>query len=165
MAQVLVLNQDYQAISLCAPERAIVLVLMKKAELVSDVTSQKMRSVKQEFKFPSVIRLHQFVYLPFKKVALTRENVFKRDGHECVYCGSTKNLTLDHLVPRAQGGRTIWNNLVTACYSCNSEKGDMSLEQSGFDLKTKPYRPSFIMFLSQFAGQVNDDWKPYLLMG
>ena len=105
MAQVLVLNQDYQAISLCAPERAIVLVLMKKAELVSDVTSQKMRSVKQEFKFPSVIRLHQFVYLPFKKVALTRENVFKRDGHECVYCGSTKNLTLDHLVPRAQGGR------------------------------------------------------------
>ena len=165
MTQVLVLNQDYQAISLCAPERAIVLVMMKKAELVSDVTSRKMRSVRREFKFPSIIRLYQYVYLPFKKVSLTRDNIFKRDGYECAYCGGSKNLTLDHLVPRAMGGRTVWNNLVTACYPCNSEKGDKPLEQSGFDLDTKPYRPSFIMFLSQFSGMVNDDWKPYLFMG
>ena len=164
MAQVLVLNQDYQAISLCAPERAIVLVLMKKAELVSDVETRKMRSVKREFKYPSVIRLHKYVYLPFKKVSLTRDNVFKRDGYECVYCGTDKNLTLDHLVPRALGGRTIWNNLVTACYTCNSEKGDRPLETSGLVLNSKPYRPSFIMFLSQFAGNINDDWKPYLFI-
>lgn len=164
MMQVLVLNQDYQAISLCDPQRATILLMLRKAELVSDVADRKMRSVKMEFDYPSVIRLSAYVNLPFKKVALTRQNVFKRDGNKCVYCGSRERLTLDHLVPRAQGGRTIWKNLVTACYKCNSKKGDLSLEESGLTLTTFPYRPSFIMYISQFSGRINDDWKPYLLM-
>lgn len=164
MTQVLVLNQDYQAISLCDPQRAMVLVMMNKAELVSDLAELKMRSVKLEFDYPSIIRLSAYVNLPFKKVSLTRHNVFKRDGNKCVYCGSKDRLTLDHVVPRAQGGRTIWKNLVTACYKCNSKKGDLSLEEAGMTLKTFPYRPSFIMYISQFSGHVNEDWKPYLLM-
>ncbi|MEM7373947.1 MAG: HNH endonuclease [Bacteroidota bacterium] len=165
MMQVLVLNQDYQAISLCDPQRATVLLMLRKAELVSDVTDKKMRSVKMEFDYPSIIRLSAYVNLPFKKVSLTRQNVFKRDGNKCVYCGSRERLTLDHLIPRAQGGRTIWGNLVTACYKCNSKKGDLSLEESGLTLNTFPYRPSFIMYISQFSGSINEDWKPYLLMG
>lgn len=162
--QVLVLNQDYQAISLCEPERALVLVMLKKAEMVTDVPERRFRSIQSEFRFPSIIRLFTYVQLPFKKVSLSRQNVFKRDGNRCVYCGSRDKLTVDHVVPRAQGGRTVWNNLVTACYKCNSRKGDLTPEEAGMDMPFKPFRPSFIMFLSQFSGSVNEDWKPYLLM-
>lgn len=164
MTQVLVLNQDYQAITVCDVERAIVLVLTEKANMVADVADRKLRSVREEFLFPSIIRLNCYVRLPFKKVSLTRENIFRRDGHECVYCGSDQKLTLDHVMPRAQGGRTVWRNLVTACYKCNSEKGDQTPEEAGLVLKVQPFRPSFIMYLSRFSGRINDDWKPYLLM-
>ncbi len=163
--QVLVLNQDYQAISLCTPERAIVLVLLEKAEMVADVTHRKMRSVSMSFPFPSVIRLRAFVSLPYRKVALTRQNIYKRDGGQCVYCGSTHNLTLDHVVPRTQGGRTTWNNLVTACQKCNAEKGPLSPEEAGMEMAHRPFRPSFLMFVSRFSGRIQEPWKPYLLIG
>ena len=162
--QVLVLNQDYQAISLCDPERALVLVMMHKAEMIADVAEKRLRSVKTEFQFPSIIRLLAYVRLPFKKVYLTRHNVMKRDGFACAYCGSTKNLTLDHVLPRAQGGQTTWNNLITACYSCNSQKGDRTPDQAMMPLLRKPHRPSFIMYLSQFSGDVHAPWRPFLYM-
>ena len=94
--QVLVLNQDYQAISLCDPERALVLVMLKKAEMVTDVPQRRFRSVRTEFKFPSIIRLYTYVNLPYKKISLTRQNVFKRDRNRCVYCGSRERLGLFH---------------------------------------------------------------------
>ena len=162
--QVLVLNQDYQAISLCDPERALVLVMMQKAELVADVSSRKLRSIRREFAFPSIIRLQAYVKLPFKKISLTRHNVFKRDGHRCAYCGSSERLTLDHLLPRARGGRTTWTNLVTACQKCNAKKGDLLIEETNLHLRQQPFRPSFIMFLSQYSGFIQDPWKPYLFM-
>ncbi|WNJ20683.1 HNH endonuclease [Pontibacter sp. G13] len=162
--QVLVLNQDYQAISICEPERALVLVWMDKAEMVADVAERKLRSVRTEFAFPSVIRLRSYVQLPFRKVSLTRENIFRRDGYTCGYCGSTKDLTLDHIVPKSQGGGFTWKNLVTACRPCNVEKGDQSLEEYGKSLRHKPFRPSFIMYMSQFHGQVDINWRPFLYM-
>ncbi|MEZ4776087.1 MAG: HNH endonuclease [Bacteroidia bacterium] len=164
MTQVLVLNQDYQAISVCNSEKAVVLILLKKAELVADIAEKRIRSVNLEIQFPSVIRLNSFVRLPYRQVALTRENVFRRDGYQCVYCGSRKQLTLDHVIPRARGGHTTWKNLVTACVRCNAGKGDLSLEKSGLALPFTPFRPSFIMYLSRFSGKVNEDWKPFLYM-
>lgn len=162
MAQVLVLNQDYQAISVCDPERAIILVLGQKAEMVADLADRKIRSVRRDFDFPSVIRLFQYVQFPYKKVSMTRENIYRRDGYECVYCGNKQQLTLDHLVPKSKGGRTSWDNLVTACQRCNAQKADLSLEEAGLTLATHPFRPSFIMYLSRFAGKVHEEWKPYL---
>lgn len=164
MNQVLVLNQDYQAISLVDVQRAFILILLNKADTVEAYEDVKLRSVKEEFEFPSVIRLNAYVNLPFKKISLTRQNIFRRDGNKCVYCGSKEKLTLDHVKPKAQGGRTHWNNLVAACYKCNSKKGDLSLEEAGLTLAVKPFRPSFIMFLSQYSGKIDDSWKPYLLM-
>lgn len=164
MNQVLVLNQDYQAISLCDPQRALVLVMMQKAEMVADVAGRHLRSVRSEFRFPSIIRLRAYVRLPFKKVALTRHNVMKRDGFVCAYCGGDKHLTLDHVLPRAQGGPTTWRNLITACYSCNSQKGDRTPAQAQMPLLRTAYRPSFIMYLSQFSGDVQQPWRPFLYM-
>lgn len=162
MTQVLVLNQDYQALHVCDHRDAIVLVLLDKAELVADHPQHKLRTVRAEYPLPVVIRLRDYVRLPFKKVALTRQNVFRRDGHRCVYCGSGHDLTLDHVIPRAKGGRTHWLNLVTACRRCNSQKGDLDLDEVGFTLHIQPFRPGFIMFHSRFNGQVQEAWKPFL---
>lgn len=161
---VLVLNQDYQAIGVCSTERAFILVLLKKAEMLSHNPAKKLRSINREFEFPSIIRLYQYVHFPYKKVNLSRHNVFKRDSHRCVYCGSKENLTIDHVVPKSLGGRDAWDNLVTACQKCNSRKGSMSPEEAGLTMRYQPFRPSFVMFLSKFSGQVREDWKPYLYM-
>lgn len=161
---VLVLNQDYQAIGVCSAERAFVLVFIGKAELLSQHPRKKMRSLNRDYHFPSIIRLYRFVHIPYKKVNLSRHNVFKRDNNRCVYCGSREQLTIDHVRPKSLGGRDSWDNLVTACQKCNSQKGSMTPEEAGLQLRYEPFRPSFVMFLSSFNGQVSDDWKPYLYM-
>ena len=163
-SKVLVLNQDYQAISVCSAERAFVLVFLNKAELISNSLTRKIRTVSKEYAFPSIIRLNRYINLPYKKVALSRQNIFKRDGHQCVYCGTRDNLTLDHVTPRSRGGRDSWHNLVTACQRCNTEKGDRTPEEAEMTMAHKPFRPSFIMYLRDFNGKVVDEWKPYLLM-
>ena len=164
MSKVLVLNQDYQAVSLCSAQRAFVLVLLEKAELVSENTTKTLRSVTNEFSYPSIIRLNRYVNLPFKKVALSRVNIYKRDGYACLYCGNKDNLTLDHVLPRSRGGRDSWENLVSACQKCNTQKGDNTPEEVEMSLRHMPFRPSFIMYLRDFNGKVLDDWRPYLLM-
>ncbi len=161
---VLVLNQNYQPISICTAERAFVLVFLRKAEMLTDIPSQQLASIDKQYKFPSIIRLHRYIAIPYKRVNLSRYNVFKRDTNQCVYCGSKERLTLDHVVPRAMGGRDSWDNLVTACQSCNSRKGSRTPEQAGMEMAHQPFRPSFVMFLSNFNGNVREDWKPYLYM-
>jgi 5-methylcytosine-specific restriction endonuclease McrA len=161
---VLVLNQNYQPISICTAERAFVLVFLRKAEMLSDIASLKLTSIDHTFRFPSIIRLHRYISIPYKRVNLSRYNIFKRDGNQCVYCGNRERLTLDHVVPRSLGGRDSWDNLVTACQACNAEKGNRTPEQAGMDMCHQPFRPSFVMFLSNFNGNVREDWKPYLYM-
>lgn len=163
-SKVLVLNQDYQAISVCSVERAFVLVFLNKAEMVADAGALALKTVKAAFKRPLVIRLCRFVHIPFKKVSLTRQNIFKRDSFRCAYCGKREELTLDHIVPRSQGGIDSWHNLVSACQKCNTYKGNRTPEEAGMKMLTKPYRPSFIMFLRDFSGNIHDEWKPFLLM-
>ena len=111
---------------------------------------------------PSIIRLYRYVNLPYKGVMLSRQNIFKRDGGKCQYCGVTTDLTLDHVIPRSKGGRSTWDNLVTACKSCNSKKGDYTPEEAGMPLARQPFKPSFIMFLRDFSGPIEENWKPYL---
>jgi len=161
---VLVLNQDYQAIGVCSAERAFVLVFLNKAEMLSDHPEYQIKSIRKSFRFPSIIRLHRYIHIPYKKVNLSRQNIFRRDRNRCVYCGSRDALTIDHVVPRSHGGRDTWDNLVTACQKCNSRKGDMSPEEAGLEMRHQPFRPSFVMFLSNFSGDVREDWKPYLYM-
>ncbi len=163
-SKVLVLNQDYQAISVCSVERAFVLVYMNKAELISSSHTRKLRTVSAEYVSPSIIRLHRYINLPYKKVALSRQNIFKRDGYQCIYCSKRDHLTLDHILPRSRGGRDSWHNLVAACQRCNTLKGDRTPEEAEMQMSHKPFRPSFIMYLRDFNGKVMDEWKPYLLM-
>ncbi len=162
MSAVLVLNQDFTPISVCSVQRAFLLVFLKKAELLSEKSDAALRSVNECFPFPSVIRVLKYAHIPYKGVVLTRHNVFKRDAFLCQYCGTGKDLTLDHLIPRSKGGKSTWTNLVTACKSCNARKGDYALEQIGMRLSRKPIRPTYVMFLRSTTTEMREDWIPFL---
>ena len=138
MNAVLVLNQDFTPLTVCSVQRAFMLIFLNKAELLNEVTDKKLRSVTQSFPFPSVIKINRYINMPYKGVVMTRHNIFKRDGNQCQYCGTNKDLTLDHLIPRSKGGKSSWTNLVTACKKCNARKGDYSPEQVGMKLKKHP---------------------------
>jgi hypothetical protein len=160
--KVLILNQDYSALTVCSVAKAFLLVYLKKADLIAESPTQKLRTITESFPMPSVIRLHKYVYLPYKGVMLTRQNIFKRDGNHCQYCGSTEDLTLDHVMPKSRAGKTTWDNLTTACRRCNSRKGDYTPEEARMPLRVKPYKPSFIMFLRDCSGPIEDAWLPFI---
>ncbi|HEV7346722.1 HNH endonuclease [Telluribacter sp.] len=160
--KVLVLNQDYSALSVCSVPKAFLLVYMNKAELLAQSPTHVLRSVSEVFPMPTVIRLHRYVHLPYRGVMMTRQNIFKRDGNRCQYCGIGDDLTLDHVMPKSRGGKTNWDNLATACKRCNSRKGDYTPEEAGMSLRQRPFKPSFLMFLRDFSGVVDEGWLPYL---
>ena len=99
------------------------------------------RSPSFSMKLPSVIALRSFVK-PQTNPSFTRFNVFLRDKFSCQYCGSKKELTFDHLLPRSKGGKTDWDNVVTACSCCNVKKGGRLYADSGMRLFKKPFRPT-----------------------
>lgn len=158
----LVLNMDYSPIAVCSVQRAFLLIYLRKADMVKANNSHAFHTVSDTFSMPSVIKLNRYVSVPYKGTVLTRENVFKRDGFKCQYCGTSKELTIDHLVPKAKGGKTSWNNLVTACKKCNSRKGNYSPEEAGLQLTFRPFRPSYIMYLKYMSGSSLEEWEPYL---
>ena len=158
----LVLNYDYSPVGVCTVERAFLLIYRDKAEQVQEFENFELRTVSRSFSMPAVVRLLRYVNIPYKSVELTRNNIFKRDGFECQYCGSEKDLTLDHVVPRSKGGPSNWKNLVTACKTCNAQKGNFTPEQAGLPLKQAPFKPSYVMFLRDFSGFEFDEWLPYL---
>jgi HNH endonuclease len=160
--KVLVLNQDFSALSICSVPKAFLLVYLDKAELIAESDLLRLRTINDDFPMPTVIRLHRYVNLPYKGVMLTRQNIFKRDGHQCQYCGTTDDLTLDHVIPKSRGGKTSWDNLSTACKRCNSRKGDFTPEEANMKLRLKPFKPSFIMFLRDFSGAIEQSWVPFL---
>ncbi|HEY3875910.1 MAG TPA: HNH endonuclease [Candidatus Kapabacteria bacterium] len=164
--KVLILNGNYEPLAITNVEKAIILLYLSKAELVSSMTGRSVRSTSVTMPFPSVVRLSAFVRVPFKKVILSRKNILRRDGHKCQYCGTTSvTLTVDHIVPKSRGGEDSWENLVSACLRCNNVKGSQTPEEAQMPLMRRPIRPNHVTFLRQFAGRVDKDWEPYLFMG
>ncbi len=159
---VLVLNQDFTPLALCHVNRAFLLIFNSKAELIRESKSRVMRSISKNYPYPSVIKLNRYISLPYRKVILNRHNIFKRDQNQCQYCGKTRELTLDHLIPRSKGGKFVWTNLVTACLSCNAKKGDKLISETDLILNKNPIKPSFIMFLKKLSHRQINEWEPFL---
>ena len=141
----LVLNADYRPLSyyplsIWCWQDSIKSVFLDRVSIVS-YYDRVIRSPSFSMKLPSVIALKSFVK-PQSNPNFTRFNVFLRDKFTCQYCGSNKELTFDHLLPRSKGGKTNWDNVVTACSSCNVQKGGRLFENSGMVLAQRPYRPS-----------------------
>lgn len=161
---VLVLNQDYSALTICSVQRAIVLLHLRKAEMVEARRGAFVRSPSVRLPFPSIVRLKMYVRVPFKRIMLTRKNVLRRDRFTCQYCGSRSDLTVDHVLPKSRGGRDRWDNLVAACNRCNNRKGNRTPDEADMTLRRKPFRPNYVMFIRDFVGTVDDTWKPYLFL-
>ena len=141
----LVLNADYRPLSyyplsLWSWQDSIKSVFLDRVSIVS-YYDRTVRSPSFSMKLPSVIALKSFIR-PQSNPNFTRFNVFLRDKFCCQYCGSKNELTFDHLLPRSKGGKTDWDNVVTACSSCNVKKGGRLYSQSGMKLFKKPFRPT-----------------------
>ncbi len=159
--KVLILNQDYSAISLCSIHKAFILLFLDKAELVEKRTGV-LRTISKSFPVPSIIRLQRYVNVPYKGIALSRQNIMRRDQFRCLYCDSTKDLTIDHIIPRSRGGESNWTNLGTACMRCNTRKGDRTPEEANMQLKHKPKKPSLTSFLVLHSDTIDHSWHTYL---
>lgn len=160
--RVLVLNLDHSPVAVITPHKAIVLLLLQKASCLSIYEFLQIRTVTKSFDYPAVICLNHYKNIPFRGVLLNRNNLFRRDRGECQYCGSKKQLTIDHVIPRSKGGKSNWINLVTACHRCNVVKGDKSPEQSGMRLRSFPFKPSLAYFLAEYAERQASEWLPFL---
>lgn len=140
----LVLNADYRPLSyyplsLWPWQEAVKAAFLDRVAIVAQY-DEVVRSPSTEIRIPSVVVLKEYVK-PQKRVAFTRFNLFLRDGFRCQYCGSRGELTFDHVIPRARGGRTTWENVVAACAPCNLKKGSKPLARSGLRLRRTPVRP------------------------
>jgi len=159
---VLVLNQDYQPLSVCDVRKSVLLLLLEKAEMLHDLPSKKIRTIRTDFDYPSVIRLRRYARIPYKTIVLSRKNILKRDNNRCLYCGSREKLTIDHVIPKSRGGADSWENLVSACTDCNHRKGNRTPREAGMTLLSKPFQPNHIIYLRDFYGNIHESWKPYL---
>ncbi|MEC3862292.1 HNH endonuclease [Mesobacterium sp. TK19101] len=140
----LVLNADYRPLSyyplsLWPWQEAVKAAFLDRVDIVAEY-DEVVRSPSMTLRIPSVVVLRDYVK-PRKRVAFTRFNLFLRDEFCCQYCGSRGDLTFDHVVPRARGGVTSWENVVAACGPCNLRKGSKTLRQSGLSLMKPPRQP------------------------
>lgn len=121
-----------------------------------------MKSVNAILRIPRVIQLTRYDRLRPQKVHYNRRTIYRRDNNTCQYCGArpgTKELSLDHVIPRAQGGKTTWENVVVACTPCNSRKADRTPEQCGMKLLRKPGKPKY----NFYPGDIRvKDWEAFL---
>lgn len=146
MSRVLLLNSAYVPHKVVSWEHAITMLFNDppKVEVVESTDEVIYSRGDLVVKMPSVVRLVKPVVGLKRAVKFSRINVFTRDGFRCSYCGSPKRmkeLNYDHVTPRHLGGRTIWENIVTACYPCNSRKANRTPEQAGMKLLRRPHRP------------------------
>jgi 5-methylcytosine-specific restriction endonuclease McrA len=160
---VLVLNQNYQPLNICRVRRAVVLLFQGKAEVLENGRGE-IHSISCTIPLPSVIRLVQAVKRPWLPRKLTRLEVFNRDRFTCQYCGKeTRELTLDHVIPRHQGGEHVWENVVSACIPCNRQKAGKTPAEAGMKLIRQPFAPRAGSFYIPFHYlRTHQEWRKFL---
>src|SRR6266508_1550840 len=162
---VLVLNQNYEPLNICNVRRAFVLVDRGKAEVLEH-GDRAIRTASRFLPRPSVIKLSYMVKRPRPQVRLSRREIFMRDDYQCQYCGSrTRELTLDHVVPKHKGGGHSWDNLVSACRPCNHRKGGKTLEEARMRLHKPPKRPQpsqYFLWVQRLNGRASEAWLKFL---
>ena len=159
---VLVLNQNYQPLNICTARRAMILMWRGKAEIIVEGDFQ-LHSSSNDYPMPSVVRLIYMVKKPLVNRRLSRQALFYRDNFTCQYCGkSTKNLTIDHIIPRSKGGKHKWDNVVSACVSCNHQKAEKLLEDCKMQLISIPTEPKPNPYYMFYHRKLEDEWMPFI---
>jgi CRISPR/Cas system Type II protein with McrA/HNH and RuvC-like nuclease domain len=158
MERVLVLNSDYTPLNVTTMIRGFNLVNKGKAEILK-AGDKPILTGEQTFTRPLIIRLLTYIKYRVKNLKVSRSRLYKRDGHKCSYCGSPKNLTIDHVIPKSKGGTNRWTNLITCCGSCNRKKGNKTPEEAGMTLNIIPYEPS--LFSEVFHNSIETVWNEF----
>jgi 5-methylcytosine-specific restriction endonuclease McrA len=191
-ASVLVLNKLFMAVHIISVRRAFCLLCKDLAEVVSledgqfatydfatwrEVSEHRARYFRQEdddwvrttsseIQVPRVIRLMSYDKLPKQTVKFNRRNIFARDNNQCQYCGKkfpTTELSLDHIIPRSQGGQSTWENIVCACVKCNVRKGGRTPKEAHMSLIRKPEKPKRSPLLNlKLTHRKYQSWKSFL---
>ena len=165
MARALVLNASYEPLSVVSTRRAIVLVMRERADVI-ETNGMVWHSEHITLSSPSVVRLRNYVRVPrARRVPLNRKAIFLRDDHSCQYCARPAE-NVDHVVPRSQGGKHSWDNVVASCRRCNTKKGGRTPVQAGLALRRQPRPPrrnSWV--LVQSGSRVDPVWEQYLAVG
>jgi 5-methylcytosine-specific restriction endonuclease McrA len=168
MGGVLVLNATYEPLNVISVQRAVVLLLKEKAELI-EAAETRLRAEHLEVPLPLVIRLVTYVKVPRRfDLPVSRRTVLSRDNYTCQYCASQPGkdkLTIDHVLPRSRGGDHSWENVVTACGPCNRRKGNRTPAEAGMPLQRKPFRPRYVAIALLGRGDAREVWDKYLTYG
>lgn len=165
-SRVLVLNASFEPINVCTVRRAIVLVL-KGVARAEEHSSRFFHSTSHAMPVPSVIRLIEYIHIPFERKSLSRKNILLRDHNICQYCQTVfppQELTLDHVIPKARGGDSSWDNLVACCRRCNNRKGNKTPEEAGMRLlkRPQPFSISVSRQIMRYIGRTDENWRKYL---
>ena len=185
---VLVLNRLWQAVNVCTVKRAVGLLYQGRAQVVFEDAGQFMtysfhdwrdfsletgqdgteylHTISFQLLIPKIILLERYDKVPVKDVKFTRHNIFERDHNTCQYCGKPfdrRDLNLDHVVPKYQGGHTTWTNIVCSCKRCNSITGNKTPRQAGMRLVHTPKKPTWNPFLTlNIAGTPDVSWRRFV---
>jgi 5-methylcytosine-specific restriction endonuclease McrA len=183
-SNVLVLNRCYQPINITSVRRAFSLLYQGIAKAIdheyrtfdfeswADLSDQVhhgsfIHTVSRTIRIPRVIILQVFDKMPHQRIRFSRQNIYLRDNSTCQYCGQTKarvDLNLDHVVPKSQGGKSTWENIVCSCIKCNLKKGGRTPKEAHMKLLKPPRQPKW----NPFSGPVSRDpdayeaWRPFL---
>ena len=158
MDRVLVLNSDFTPLNVTDIRRGFILVAKGKAEIIKEDTKKIVTTI-GEFVRPLIIRLVNYVKFRRGGIKVGRKRIMKRDGNKCGYCGSTHNLTIDHIIPRSRGGGNSWMNLVTCCHRCNGKKDNKTPKEAGMKLLVKVYEPT--IFSKVISEDVEIIWNGF----
>ena len=162
----LVLSRNYEPINIVSWKQAITLLFLGKVEVIEEYACN-IKTISLAIKIPAVVRLLSAFRRHKKPVKFSRVNIYGRDKYTCQYCGVKKSigdLTYDHVVPRAQGGKTTWLNIATCCEDCNRHKANRTPSQAGMKLLKVPAQPtaSPVLIVAVSRESVPDAWRDYL---
>lgn len=168
MQAVLLLNSGFEPVKVISWQRAISMFFLGKVEVLEEY-DHDIRSVSLVIKAPAVVRLLKFARIGRRSPPLCRANVLARDHFKCQYCSlelTAKEATLDHVVPRSQGGKTSWENIVCCCPPCNRKKGGRTPKEARMKLNKKPIKPDWLPVLNmKFHGRIPGAWRTFLAPG
>ena len=150
------MNFDYSPLNVTSVQRGFILVVNGKAEIIKSAENP-ITTFTHTYVRPLIIRLLKYINYRGSGIRVNRHRVFRRDNNECVYCGSKKELTIDHVIPRSKVGKNTWDNLVTCCQKCNLKKGNKTPDEARMPLRRKPYQPNFV----DEETTLNDVWDSF----
>jgi 5-methylcytosine-specific restriction endonuclease McrA len=166
MTAVLFLDVDWQPLRVEPWTRAICDLFLGKVEVVEYSRDRTIKGVARDYPMPAVVRVLRRFRRDRQAIKFSRLNIYARDAFTCQYCGErlpTEDLTFDHVTPRARGGRTTWENIVTCCVPCNSSKANRTPAEAGLQLLRKPTKPRWLPAITVAMNPVSTpaEWLPY----